>query len=1111
MAPLYRFETLPLRIHTGNERPPVKICYEFTSTIYCICYLQFTIYLANRARKRIINIKALKSSESSASDSDTAEAGPSSAVAGPSNAVAKPSNALTELRNSVAGPSKTIRNDSVSTDQSQSDKQARVRQSRSTVDMYGKIVTILNNSSRTSTSRSRSTIQKNRKSTSSQSKANNSTSINVSSDANDSTEIDLSVVENTDASSSSADVIDLQAEQLEKNRNAISRNAATSAASVNALDQQTIINGGNVSHNSSDDSVHFVDMNSQANAATESAAHQPLRSIIETAEHVAISESILGVGEAASEINAITGSLVDAVADQTQSGQATSVLPEQITNDVDMRPIANVLGAINDPNSYLNDVQLNRPLNVVPNNQQNADISEQSPYNGTEPNSNQTSSEATVNDDDMDIDYTCSTQASLPTRPINASATVNETHTAVEKDSNTPMVTSILSLEQSARLQVVPTSTSAILVSPSKSNVSAYYSSLIIDQSQSLPRNIFDSPEPQPQQSCTVQRAQILKPYASSTPLPSQLIWSLNNFDKNATNVLRPQNAAGTPHANRLITATQPITTIGRSAVPPNNPIYRVLSQKPGTVHTLGQATISSRTIDASSATNTQIPVKIVLPLALPNNLMLLNVGTPEEPVKRKRGRPRKYPLPVDENGVPIVPPPKAPKAKKSRIENDAPFERMVLRPRDANGRVRRKSVLLQQPQRIDLQKRRRTQTMSSRARNIISRSKPKQTKEPRAKQAKETKQTKQTKQTKSPRTRKSPKSLANVISLRPLSPVQPKKPTILHRRDYHKVRRNVDDSINNNSTNNASFNEQSIRSTNETPTIALNESNLTIASNANNVSQASSILVRRTYWVPKDQPLASVTNASAINSRSFIQQRKQRYSRMFHNQEVMRRKSILLQQHQAQQLQEDQEELIQQQKIDDEEQHQHRSEQQQQHQIQYIQQRRYHQQQQQQQTLQSTPKTGGKTRGRKLGSKNKTVKSYLKNDKSEANTASTSKASADENHRSVDLTALTNPLTVESIAHPHTNGAINSFALNTDLEVRVNLLDIQTTIDQSMDDGDDNFANDANNLSVISEDTETEMTNDLTTTDQDSAVEDGDDSTRKSKRSRKRPKIFDL
>lgn len=122
---------------------------------------------------------------------------------------------------------------------------------------------------------------------------------------------------------------------------------------------------------------------------------------------------------------------------------------------------------------------------------------------------------------------------------------------------------------------------------------------------------------------------------------------------------------------------------------------------------------------------------------------------------------------------------------------------------------------------------------------------------------------------------------------------------------------------------------------------------------------------------------------------------------------------------------------------------------------------------------------------------------------------------------RRIDLNTFRN-LNVSEISKPmvenrtetnatdvNTNDVQNSTALVVDLtdddEMQLSLFGPSVNSTQETSDFNSMHSN-----KRTSYDTETDMTNEFTT-DQESNVEDGDDSTRKSKRSRKRPKILDL
>lgn len=394
------------------------------------------------------------------------------------------------------------------------------------------------------------------------------------------------------------------------------------------------------------------------------------------------------------------------------------------------------------------------------------------------------------------------------------------------------------------------------------------------------------------------------------------------------------------------------------------------------------------------------------------------------EPVKRKRGRPRKYPLPLDSDGNAILPTPKSQKEKKPKIQNtelqdqSMLSERMCLRPRrprivhrksifiEKPKLVHRKSIYIERPKRVDILKRRRTRLMSIR--------------------------------------------LIKSFNM----PSTPQQATILQRKNYNKTfnvnRSQVYDNTFDNSKNNSSIYSYKYRTNGQ-----MNNSE-TLNNTAD--TSRSTILQRRSYLKPNltqssmSSFSSSMYNASPINNRSFIIQRIQRYSRMVVNTTV-------------------------------------------------------------------TNQPTGKRRGRKKGSKNKVRKSYLdsadeqKDKSNDIQIESNTKLESNNTTEKVQKPPADNELKqqIESIeAVNNERKPIQSHELNSSMEIRIHLTDIQSTLSatQNLVNESDIFANKHRNFS--SEDTETDMTNELTT-DPESAVEDTDDSTRKSKRCRKRPKILDL
>lgn len=607
----------------------------------------------------------------------------------------------------------------------------------------------------------------------------------------------------------------------------------------------------------------------------------------------------------------------------------------------------------------------------------------------------------------------------------------------------------------------------------------------------------------------TQQPIAINRPYLASTPLPQQrpplVVQSLNqNQTANVVQILRTGagiTRTALPTAVRVVTVTQgrPIGTsavvrgnlvaapasnvarVGLNGSPtrPNSAPRLILSSSPYNVGNAERVvTVPTYTVNGTLLSN--VPVQIVNPttgpfiplprLMQPSNDSTVSVSDiSEQSAKRKRGRPRKYPLMLDADGNSITPK-RQPRQKKPRSEYP-PFERMILRPRGADGRVRRKSIMVPAAKRIEYVKRRRTRLLSRRVMQIIT---------------------------------------------------EPIQPTILRRRDYNKP--NKTESRFDFSDITASNTTEDARNRTVDSNATMNGNESTIPTNADDTPR-SSILRRYTYIKdPHAQQYRSVNNPEAIRTRVFMRSRSQRYSRILHNAEVMRRKSILQQRQDEddeldKQYAEEQEKLLRQQEEEQQElerQQQHEDQKRQQRlqqQYRFVQQPRHNQGDEQQQ-LPSTPQSSSNRRGRKKGSKNRTRKSYVSNELGTGTgtgmgtsaTPSTSRSSTNQSNAINQVQTGSADLRTLSQA----NGTSRSLALNAALEVRINLMDLHT-LNQIFEDSTDQMSGEPNNLSVISEDTETEMTNELTTTDHDSAVEDTDDSTRKSKRSRKRPKILDL
>lgn len=409
-------------------------------------------------------------------------------------------------------------------------------------------------------------------------------------------------------------------------------------------------------------------------------------------------------------------------------------------------------------------------------------------------------------------------------------------------------------------------------------------------------------------------------------------------------------------------------------------------------------------------------------------------IGSAEMVVKRKRGRPRKYPLPDGATPVPKPPnsprKPRQPKPPKEPSDEVIVFEKRVLRERKP------KPVPVPVPVQPVAKKEKRPRTAS-----------PAKPKRPRRRNT-----IKMTIDaifnTQSPKLRAvQARRISQILGI-PFN--SPALATILKRRSYNKPI-NISKSMNSDSNVNDSSMLQSFK----------NRTNGQMNSTSEPTDQQntqSTILARKTYIKPNITISSFSSFTSALRRLSFSSRRISFSSSMRYNRTNNSRKS--------------------------------------------------HSQRYSKIDIFDT----SKKRGRKKGTKDSVPR---KRSNKKPKTESTTNIAADTKSNAIATQKLSiievGDKVNETIELVDLTNEVTPFELDTSAEMKNQFENIHTALSSTQ-----HIQNDSESLATkrrdyLSEDTETDFTNEFTT-DPESTVEDTDDShTRKSKRSRKRPKILDL
>lgn len=645
-------------------------------------------------------------------------------------------------------------------------------------------------------------------------------------------------------------------------------------------------------------------------------------------------------------------------------------------------------------------------------------------------------------------------------------------------------------------------------------------------------------------------------------------------------NVAQPLRNAVNLNAPRAIGLSYPIGSIKlvNPGTSPNNVVHRIPTRIIPNVVVASQATISSRTIDSSCPVDIPISVRILNPAATQNVVQQLiqplqptaivphastssnsndvegqsiqpqrttaiisndsiasDSGTPDQPGKRKRGRPRKHPLPLDAAGNPIQP---EPKPKRQRTEPQIKFS-MQLRTVDGRGNLVRDPNRKYVTHRVRVQKkdkplltaRRNTRLISERVRNILyNKNGPKKihyeeertikfkmtyvVEDPIHAEPKERVANTKSKGTRSNGRRTNAQSNGrrsnvqlngsqmnasshewettarlNGLNFSANSTVPASKPrpqlipgtNILKRCAY----------IRNSGESNTAkvFYDYRTRVQGRPPTPQ------ELSTQGQQPTQTRKIQQqRRQSQYQGEMHFKSVNNVAATENLAFIQERRRRYSRMFINREVQRRKSKIYDKMQRARSEENDAELGLQ--LDEDE---------------HVTQDYVHKEPESNEAMAKRAKdlavqtyVNEILDGSEPMPSTSAYSSHLTDaiPLTSANIANHAHAVNMATNRSIDIDIFDRTMHhVERNPQSGSLGELHGLAFTGS---DISLMDIQY-------DNNDLLVFETHNLSTVAETTETELTIELTTTDQDSAVEDNDDSTRKSKRSRKRPKIFDL